>query len=333
MQTILGSGGAIGIELAKALTKYTSQIRLVSRTPEKVNSTDELMSADLLNAPSVKKAVQGSSIVYVTVGFAYSLKVWKKNWPILIANVIEACKEYNCKLVFFDNVYMYDSNGLNPMTEETTINPPSRKGKIRAEISQMIMDEVKKGELQALIARSADFYGPTIQDTSMLTETVFKNLSMGKKANWMSSDKFKHSFTYTPDAGKATALLGNTENAFNQIWHLPTAIHPFNGKEWIEAIAKEMEVAPKYQVVSKFLVKIIGLFVPVMKEMVEMMYQYNRHYIFDSSKFEKHFDFKPTPYMEGIKEIIKTDYKTVDSSKSQNNINSKSSKLSVVSDT
>ncbi len=308
MQTILGSGGAIGIELAKVLPNYTQKIRLVSRNPIKVNDSDELLSADLLNAEDVQKAVKGSSVVYVTVGFPYNLKVWQKSWPKFVSNVIDACKMHKCKLVFFDNIYMYDANYLEGMTEETPINPPSKKGSVRAKIAQMIMDEVKEGNLTALIARSADFYGPSIQNTSMLTETVFKNLSNGKKANWMGSINFKHSFTYTPDAGKATAMLGNTADAYNQVWHLPTAANPFTGKEWIEVIAKEMGAKPKFQVVPKFMVQILGLFIPIMKEMVEMLYQYDRNYVFDSSKFEKRFKFKPTPYIDGIKEIIRIDY-------------------------
>ncbi|NQV37528.1 MAG: NAD-dependent epimerase/dehydratase family protein [Candidatus Marinimicrobia bacterium] len=309
MQTILGSGGAIGIELAKALKEFTSEIRLISRNPEKINPTDELLSADLLNRDDVFEAVKGSSVVYVTVGFQYSIKSWKANWPPFISYVIDACKKHNCKLVFFDNIYMYDSNYLDGMTEETPINPVSEKGEIRTKIAQMIMDEVEAGQLTALIARSADFYGPTIINNSMLTETVFNSLSNGKKANWMGSVNFKHSFTYTPDAGKATAILGNTEDAFNQIWHMPTASNPFTGKEWIETIAEEMGVEPKYQVAPKFLVRIIGLFVPIMKEMVEMIYQYDRDYIFDSSKFEKRFNFVPTSYIDGIRKIIETDYK------------------------
>lgn len=308
MQTILGSGGVIGIELAKALKDFTNEIRLVSRKPEKVNPTDELMAADLLNPADVERAVSGSSIVYVTVGFPYNIKVWQESWPKFVAYVIEACKKHNCKLVFFDNIYMYDPDYLNGMTEETPSNPPSKKGKVRAEIADMIMKEVKNGSLTALIARSADFYGPQIKTTSMLTETVFKPLSQGKKANWMGPVHFRHSYTYTPDAGKATALLGNTADAYNQIWHLPTAGNPFTGKEWIEAIAMEMGVKPRYQVATKLILRIIGLFVPVMKEMPEMMYQYDRDYDFNSDKFEKRFDFKPTPYLEGIKAIVKSDY-------------------------
>ncbi|MEP0133774.1 MAG: NAD-dependent epimerase/dehydratase family protein [Eudoraea sp.] len=308
MQTILGSGGAIGVELAKALKEYTSQIRLVSRNPKKVNKTDEIFSADLLNASEVNEAVKGSTTVYVAVGFPYNLKIWKENWPQFTSSVIDACIMHNCKLVFFDNIYMYDSNYLNGMDEQTPINPPSKKGKIRAEIANMILSKIKEGKLTALIARSADFYGPGIKNTSMLTETVFKPLSIGKKANWMASLNYKHSFTYTPDAGKATALLGNNEKAYNQVWHLPTAENPFTGKEWINAIAKEMDVKPKTQTATKFIVKILGLFIPLMREMPEMMYQYDRDYVFNSDKFTDNFDFKVTPYLTGIREIIASDY-------------------------
>ncbi len=308
MQTILGSGGIIATELAKALTTYTNDIRLVSRNPKKVNTTDELMKADLSNINAIQKAVQDSSVVYITIGFPYNAKVWQEKWPTFIVNVIQVCEEFNCKLVFFDNIYMYDANHLNGMTEEASVNPPSKKGRVRAEIAKMIMDAVERGKLTALIARCADYYGPGIERNGMLREMVFKNFAAGKKANWLSSVNYKHSLTYTPDAGKATALLGNTEDAYNQVWHLPTAPNPLTGKEWIETIAQQMNVNPKYQVATKFIVRIMGLFIPIMREIPEMLYQYDRDYVFDSSKFEKRFNIKPTSYIDGIREIIKADY-------------------------
>ncbi|MDZ7740804.1 MAG: NAD-dependent epimerase/dehydratase family protein [Bacteroidota bacterium] len=163
MQTILGSGGAIGFELAKALKNYTGAIRLVSRNPKKVNPEDELFPADLTRQEDVSKAIAGSDIVYLVVGFEYKLKVWQKNWPELMRNVIHACKEHKSRLVFFDNVYMYKISSIPHMTEDAPIHPPSRKGAVRAEISQMIMREVESGKLEALIARAADFIGPEKQ--------------------------------------------------------------------------------------------------------------------------------------------------------------------------
>lgn len=310
MQTILGSGGAIGTELAKALVSYDTHIRLVSRNPQKVNSSDELMKADLLIYDEVEKAVEGSEVVYLTAGLPYTAKYWKENWPKIMHNVIQACEKYDARLVFFDNVYMYDADHLGYMTEQTPVNPISEKGKVRATLNKMIMDEVKQNKLTALIARCADYYGPNIQKTSMLTEAVINPLAKGKKANWMGSIKYKHSFTFTPDAGKGTALLGNTPDAYNQVWHLPTAQNPLNGKQWIEALSNELGVKPRMQVAPKGLVRIIGLFMPFMKEMVEMMYQYDREYIFDSTKFEQRFHFKPTPYAEGIKQTIAEHPKT-----------------------
>ncbi len=308
MQTILGAGGAIGVELAKALPKYTNHIRLVSRNPKKVNPTDELFPADLSKAEDVKNAIRGSLVVYVTIGFPYNLKVWRENWPTFLENVIEACAAEGCKMVFFDNIYMYDKNHLNDMTEETPILPPSKKGQVRAQLANMITDAIKAGKIKALIARSADFYGPGIGNTSMLNETAIKNLAKGKKATWLGSANVKHSFTYTPDAGKATAILGNTVDAFNQVWHLPTAADPYTGQKWIEQIAMALGVEAKYQVVPKWLVRLIGIFVPIMREMPEMMYQYDRDYVFNSQKFEKRFDFKPTSYDEGIREVVAADY-------------------------
>jgi len=310
IQTILGSGGVIGNELAQALTAYTTNIRLVSRNPKKVNESDQLVQADLLKKEEVFRAVEGSEIVYVTVGFPYSYKIWKENWPVFITHAIEACKVHKAKLVFFDNVYMYDKNYLDGMTEETPIHPPSKKGRVRAQIADMIMQEVSRGQLQALIARSADFYGPGIANSSMLNETVVKPLIAGKKANWVGGANFKHSFTYTPDAGKATALLGNSADAYGQVWHLPTAKDPLTGKEWIEAVAKILDTKPAFQLAPKWMVLIIGLFVPIMKEMVEMTYQYDRDYVFDSSKFETHFKVKPTTYKTGLEATLADARKT-----------------------
>src|SRR5579863_812205 len=112
MQTILGANGAIGIELAKALKTYTDKIRLVSRNPKKVNESDELFAADLTDADQVDKAIAGSEVVYLTIGFEYTLKVWQKNWPKLMSDTLASCKKYKSKLVFFDNVYMYDKSAI-----------------------------------------------------------------------------------------------------------------------------------------------------------------------------------------------------------------------------
>lgn len=307
-QVILGAGGAIGTELSKALRQYTNSIRLVSRNPVRVNPEDELFPANLLNPSEVKEAVKGAEIVYLTVGFKYSLNEWKNSWPALITNVISACKEEGCKLVFFDNVYMYDAASTGNMTEETPVKPPSRKGQIRAEIAESILKEARTSSLTALIARSADFYGPGIKSSSMLTETVIKPLSEGKKAMWIGNPDALHSFTYTPDAAKATALLGNTPEAYDQVWHLPTSTETLTGRQWIEIFAEHFGTRSKFRRISSGLVRLMGIFMPFMRELSEMMYQYNKDYVFDSSKFRKRFELEATPPFRAIAEILEKDH-------------------------
>ncbi len=300
MHTILGAGGAIGVDLAKSLAAHSRAVRLVGRNPKKVNDNDELVRADLLNASATADAVKGSSVAYLTAGLPYRVDVWQRDWPIVMRNVIDACKRHNAKLVFFDNVYMY---GLvkGKMTEETPFNPNSKKGEVRAKIAQMLLDEIKQGNLTALIARAPDFYGINLQ-TSILEFTVIQNLRKGKSAQWFCNPDALHNFIFTPDAAKATALLGNTESAFNQTWHLPTA-EPVTGRTLVALFAQAFKTSPKISVLSPFMLKMLSPFVPILKEFKEMLYQYEFDYQFDSSKFQKAFGMLPTRYEDGAKLI------------------------------
>ena len=304
MQTILGGGGDIGKELAKDLQMYSLRVRIVSRSPKKINDTDELVAADLTNKEQTMKAVEGSEVVYLVAGLPYKLKLWQQQWPVIMKNVIDACVHYHSKLVFFDNIYMYDVSAISNLTEESRVNPPSKKGKVREAIAQRILDEVKAGGLTAMIVRSADFYGPQSAH-SVVMETVYKNFKKGKKAGWLVNANKVHSFTYVPDAARATALLGNTEDAYNQVWHLPTSDERITGKQWIERLAQEMHLTSKFDVYPAAFIKLAGLFNPLLREMHEMLYQYDRDYFFNSAKFNQRFpNFQTTSYTEGIHQVV-----------------------------
>ncbi len=307
MQTILGSTGTIGSLLARELPAHTpATIRLVSRNPKKVNASDELFPADLTDPRNVEEAIKGSSVVYLLVGFEYTLKVWRENWPALMRAVLDSCIRHGSKLVFFDNVYLYDISAIPHMTEDSPVNPPSRKGEVRRDVANMLMQEVKAGRITALIARSADFYGPQ-NEKSFLFEAVYKSLRKRKRPAWFADADKLHSFTYTPDAARAVAMLGNAGDAWNQVWHLPTDRNALTGRQMISLFMEEMNVQSNPVVLPKWMVSTLGLFSPVMRELREMLYQYDRDYVFDSSKFEKHFGFAPTTYREGVRQIIASD--------------------------
>lgn len=309
MQVILGSGGIIATELAKVLKEeYAQNIRLVARNPAKVNAEDELYPADLTDPEQARKAIEGTEVAYLTIGLPYNVKDWTAKWPVIMENVINGCRQQKTKLVFFDNIYMYDRDHFADMDENTPIRPTSKKGAVRESIARKLLDAHEAGEITALIARCADYYGPAIKRNSMLNETVVENLAKGKTAQWIGPLEYRHSFTYTIDAAKGTAILGNTDDAYGEVWHLPTRANPLTARAWIEKIANYFDTKPKSQILTPFLATILGLFVPVLKEVKEMMYQYDRDYVFSSTKFEKRFNFEPTSYEEGIKAMLASDY-------------------------
>lgn len=302
MQTILGAGGVIATELAKALPHYQTPIRLVSRSPQKVNDQDELVNADLTDLAQTRRAVEGSQVVYLTVGLPYKTNVWTELWPKVMQNTLTACAEVGAKLVFFDNVYPLGKQTTH-MTEETPLQPASKKGEVRARIVNMLEEAVEKGSLEAQIARSADFYGPGATN-SPVNMMLLAKAKAHQKASWLGKDSLPHSLTYTPDAGKATALLGNTPSAFNQRWHLPTAQPPMTGKEYVNLASVLVGDEIKCNTITSTMMRMAGWFDPMARSTVEMMYQFTQAYFFDSSKFTQAFGGEATPYADGFEETL-----------------------------
>ena len=303
MQTILGANGQIGEELARELKRnFTSDIRIVSRRAQKVNDTDEIFSADLSVREKAIEAVKGSEIVYFTLGLPISSDLWEKQFPVILRNVIDACKVNGTKLVFFDNTYMYPQDD-RILTENTAFDPVGRKGRVRRQMAEMVLKEIQSGALEAVICRAPEFYGPA--KTQSITNTlIFNNIKEGKTLKVPLSDKKKRSLIWTPDASRATALIGNTPDAFGQTWHLPVdKSHP-TYREFIRIASEIYGRDLKYSVVPRFVFSIGALFNKKMKELLELLPRYEYNNIFDDSKFRNKFpNFQVTSYQQGIGQI------------------------------
>ncbi|ADY54344.1 NAD-dependent epimerase/dehydratase [Pseudopedobacter saltans DSM 12145] len=303
MQTILGASGQIGEELAKELKRgFTSDIRIVSRNAKKVNDTDIVLSADLSNREKAIEAVEGSEIAYFTLGLPMSSGLWEKQFLLITRNVIDACKINGAKLVFFDNTYMYPQDD-RVLKEDTIFAPVGRKGKVRREMAELVLNEMKSGKLEAAICRAPEFYGPD-KTQSITNALIFNNIKAGKKLKVPLRDDTKRSLIWTPDASRATALIGNTPDAFGQTWHLPVDTSHLTYREFIALVSEIYGKKFKYTIISKFAFRIGALFNERLKELQELLPRYEHDNVFDDSKFRRRFpDFKVTTYREGIGEI------------------------------
>ncbi|MDT8838753.1 SDR family oxidoreductase [Paraburkholderia fungorum] len=305
MQTILGANGQIAVELARELQrKYTSDVRLVSRHPRKVNDTDTLVSANLLDAKQTLDAVKGSSIVYFTAGLPPDTALWEAQFPTMLKNALDACRVAGASFAYFDNTYMYPQDA-RLLTEEAPFAPVGRKGKVRAAMATMVLQEMARGEIPVLIGRAPEFYGPG-KTQSFTNALVIEKLQAGKKPRVPVRDDTRRTLIWTPDASRALATLGNAPDAFGQTWHLPCCDDRPTYKEFVVMASHVFGREPDYSVISKWALTTAGLFSKQVRELRELLPRYEQDNLFDSTKFKRRFpEFAVTTYLEGLELIRK----------------------------
>jgi nucleoside-diphosphate-sugar epimerase len=296
---VLGGAGVVGRETAAALDADGIRVLSVSRTGAP-SVHGESCAADLRDGAAVRTALAGADVAYLTVGVAYTLKAWRNQWPLIPQNTIDGCLANGSHLVYFDNVYAYGM-AEQPMTESSPIEPSSKKGQVRASLLRML--EVAAGEqgLTYTVARSADFYGPGAA-TSVFNTFVVDRIRAGREPVWLFDARQPHSMTYTPDIGRALAILGADPRARERTtWHVPTA-PALTGEEYM-ALASG---SSRSRTMSATTMRIGALFNSEAREALEMAYQNTRPYVLDSTLFEQTFGSGPTPYEEAIPSLAMT---------------------------
>lgn len=304
MHTILGANGQIATEIARELHRSgITDIRLVSRTPRPVNTTDTVMSADLTNADMTDKAVSGSSTVYFAAGLPLDTELWEASFPVMMQNVIKACEQHGARLVFFDNTYMYPQDGT-PLTETTPFNPVGRKGTVRARMAEMLLNEIALGHIEAMICRSAEFYGP--ENTQSITNSlIFRRMQQQREASVYLSDSTLRTLMWTPDAGRAVVTAALADDAYGTTWHLPCDDNLMTYREFITTAEQAAGRPIPYRVLPMDELERMMESNPRVREIGELLPRYGKDCIFDSSKFKHRFpDFRVTSYTEGIRQII-----------------------------
>lgn len=302
LHTVLGASGATGRAVIQVLQNRNLTVRAVERSV-KIKGVESI-KADLLNSEQTKNAIQGSTYVYLCVGLPYRSDIWLKDFPHLMQNVIDACVATNANLIFFDNVYMYGVPPLAiPFDENHPQNPITKKGIARKQTADLLLKAIKENKLKAVIGRSADFYGPYAVNSPFYISFLDRML-IHKTPQSISKSGIKHTYAYSNDNGKALVELALTPSTYGDVWHLPVG-DPIIIEEVLAIFNKELGTNYKISFLPPLMRKILSLFIPVLKEAGEMVYQFNDEYIMSFDKFKKQFpDFKVTPYEQGIKEMI-----------------------------
>lgn len=297
---VLGTG-AIGRAVAEELVKRGETVRMVNRSGKMVEipAGVEVVASDLYDPANVRDLTRGAKVVYQASQPRYN--EWPEKFPPLQQSIIEGLTGSSAKLVLIENTYMYGEMNGRAFSEDMPYKAHTRKGRVRGEISTAAFAAHKQGRVRVTAARGGNFFGPWGTDSTM-GERVFYPLLRGKPAQLIGRTDIPHTHTYIKDFGRALVLLGERAEADGQVWHVPNDQPRMAQGELVRMFAEEAGVEPKMSSMGKFTMSIGGLFIPEAKETVEMMYEFEKPFIIDSSKFEKTFGMKATPIREAITE-------------------------------
>ncbi len=304
LHVVLGAAGTMGRVVIDELRARDLKFRAVVRNKE-IEGV-EAVKADLLDLKQTEAAVNGAGYVYLCVGIPYRSEKWMEEWPKVMENVITVCEKESAKLIYLDNVYMYGPSPLKvPFDENHSQNPDSQKGKARKMTVDLLTEAMRSGRVNAVIGRSADFYGPNAVNSPFYTSFLDRMLQ-GKAPMFIGSVDEVHTYSYTPDNARALVTLALDGSAYGQVWHLPVS-EPVTVKEAAGIINRELGTGYNVKAMSGFLLGILGLFIPILKELKEMLYQFNSPYIMSCDKFKEHYpDFAPVSFETGMREMIRS---------------------------
>jgi len=300
---VLGAGGGTGGAIVRELVGQGRRVRAVTRGGVTVASSGTLppasyedAAADVTVREQLRRALDGADVVFHCAQPPYTR--WPQEFPAMTRGILEATAEAGAKLVFADNLYMYGPVG-GPMTEETPPAARTRKGAVRARMAAELLEAHAEGRLRVVIGRSSDYYGPSGPD-SAVGERLFKAVLAGKKAQWFGSLDQPHTLGYLPDMARAFVVLGDREEADGKVWHTPAA-PDLTGRQFIELAARVAGTRARPAVLGPGLVRTLGLFMPILREFPELMYQFDRPFVMDSARFEATLGpFSVTPHEEAL---------------------------------
>jgi nucleoside-diphosphate-sugar epimerase len=294
---VLGAAGGTGSAVVRELAARERRVRAVTRrgaadSPQGV----EQLAADVGTAEGARRACEGAAVVYHCAQPPYTK--WPELFPPMTQAILDGAAAAGAKLVFADNLYVYGPPD-GPMTEETPQRAEGKKGRTRIEMAKAVLGAHADGRLRCTIGRASDYYGPR-GTTSTIGENIMKPALRGKRVRWLGSLDQPHTLNYLQDMGRALATLGEREEADGEVWHLPAA-EPLTGRDFLALLFETIGRPPKVGVASRPMIRIGGLFNPLLRELGETLYQFERPFVSDASKFQRTFGpFEPTPHQEAV---------------------------------
>uniref|UniRef100_UPI00263090CE NAD-dependent epimerase/dehydratase family protein n=1 Tax=uncultured Meiothermus sp. TaxID=157471 RepID=UPI00263090CE len=299
LHVIFGTG-PLGSSVAKELLQQGYQVRMVNRSGQATVPGTQTVAGDAYSLDVTRRVTEGAAVVYQCAQPAYHR--WAEEFPALQGSILEGAAASKARLVIADNLYMYGDPHGRIINESSLEDPYTKKGRVRKAMADAALAAHQAGRLQVALSRPSHYFGPGYVIGG---DMVFKKALQGKAMLFLGRLDLPHSFSYVPDAGRAMAILGTSQQSWGQIW-VPPVQPALTQLEFARKIwqAAGQPGKPKAQSLSRFMTQLAGLLVPAIRESVEMLYEFEKPYVVDSSRFEKAFGVRATPTDEAIRQTM-----------------------------
>lgn len=297
---VIFGAGQVALHIMEQLSAEGAQVTLVNRSgqiQESLPANVRVVAGDLTDPATVARLAANAEVIFQTAQPAYT--DWPKGWPPLIESIVEGVARTNARLVFVDNLYMYGSTNGQPIREDLPYAATGHKGKVRALVAETLLNAHKAERIQVTIGRASDFFGPRGTDTAVLGDRFFAAAFAGKPVDVFGDPALPHTYTYLPDFARGLITLSRHSEAYGRAWHTPNE-RTISTAALIQMIGAELGQEIEMRRVTPLMVSLLGLFVPIVREMKEMMYEFQEPYIVDDSQFRAAFGAETTPLSEAV---------------------------------
>lgn len=288
---VIFGGGQVGTPLACILRDRGMRVRMIKRSAGAPDGV-ELMRGDATDAAFCIEAGRGAATVYHCMNPPYSAKVWAEVVPKYIDNLIGAAARAQARLVVLESVYMLGRPGGRPMNEDTPMHPCSKKGEIRAREAERLFEAHRRGDVRATAARGSDYYGPG-GTLAHLGDQFWKPVIAGGKGMVLADPDAIHTYHYIPDCAAGLATLGTAaDDAYGKPWMLPCATAE-SMRSLVARFSRHLGREIRMRMMPRWAIKTLGLAMPMLREIDEMLYQWEEPFIIDDRRFRERFGAQP----------------------------------------
>jgi nucleoside-diphosphate-sugar epimerase len=302
---VLGATGGIGYAFARTLLDHEIPLTVLVRDRTKAtgllkgNPLAEIVTGDAQDAGLLMSLAKDKSFIFHGINYPYDK--WPDNMPRVTRYVIDAAAQNKATVIFPGNIYEFGN--VKDITEKTTPEPQTKKGKIRYELFRMLQSAAGEDKIRVVMMRLPDFFGPNV--VNGLTERIFGNALKKKPVNWLIRSDLPHQFAFTPDAATLMLEICRKEDrpAFTLYNYVSYTVPSFN--RFAEVIAKQTGAPAKVQNLPKFVMVVMGWFMPVMRELKENFYLFENNVNLVDDRVRKDFPaFSHTPLEEAVKQTL-----------------------------